>query len=152
MSREIKAIEQIIGSVAAAHAGDDGAVRIGECSVKISEALFGGSGKEERAALLSICTEMGSKAERRVTARGRDRRAQALRKGGGRNNADADSRSLCNGTRGVNERHGLECRGTCLPRLAAGDERRGPGEKEVSAGAGPGTVCVPPGAMTSSSR
>ena len=88
--REIEAIEQIIGAVATTHAGNDGAVWIGECRVKICEALFRSTGKKERPAFLSICAEAGSEAEC----------AQALKTAvyplglcerGGRKNADASS-------------------------------------------------------------
>ena len=88
--REIEAIEQVVGAVPATHAGNDGAVWIGECSVQIGEALLRRSGKEERPAFLSVCAEAGSEAEC----------AQALKTAvyalgvcerGGRNHADASA-------------------------------------------------------------
>ena len=60
---EVEAREQIVGAVAAAHAGDDAGVGVGECGVQIGEALLGGSGEEEWAACLGMCAELGDEAE-----------------------------------------------------------------------------------------
>ena len=99
---EVEALEQVVGSVAAAQSHDGGGTWVGEGRVEIGEALLRGSSEVERSALARVGGEFGCETE---IAQGREAEIDVLRLRAGGRGDDADGRAGSDRGRFQQSRH-----------------------------------------------